>query len=181
MSKEALIPNLLELFRQYGYEGVTVSRISEATGLGKASLYHHFPKGKEQMADEVLAHIRQSIQRKFIAPLREPGPARQKLVKMAKVVQDFYQAGQKGCLVDGLTLGDANRLFQHKIAACLEAWIDAIADVGVEAGLDKKTARERAENVVIAIEGALVVSRALGDCSCFRRVVRDLPAMILAN
>jgi TetR/AcrR family transcriptional regulator, lmrAB and yxaGH operons repressor len=29
---------LLQLFRQHGYDGATLSKISEATGLGKASL-----------------------------------------------------------------------------------------------------------------------------------------------
>jgi TetR/AcrR family transcriptional repressor of lmrAB and yxaGH operons len=54
MSRQTIVPELLELFRKFGYDGVTIARISEATGLGKASLYHHFPQGKEQMAREVL-------------------------------------------------------------------------------------------------------------------------------
>lgn len=54
MSKEEVIAQLTKVFRQYGYEGATLARLSEATGLGKASLYHHFPKGKEEMAAVVL-------------------------------------------------------------------------------------------------------------------------------
>jgi len=41
---------LTDVFRTYGYEGATLSRISEATGLQRASLYHRFPGGKEAMA-----------------------------------------------------------------------------------------------------------------------------------
>ena len=47
MSKEQIIPQLIPIFRHYGYEGATVSRLSEATELKKASLYHHFQGGKE--------------------------------------------------------------------------------------------------------------------------------------
>lgn len=40
MPKEEVIPKLVSVFRHYGYEGATVSRLSQATGLKKASLYH---------------------------------------------------------------------------------------------------------------------------------------------
>jgi TetR/AcrR family transcriptional repressor of lmrAB and yxaGH operons len=78
-------------------------------------------------------------------------------------------------------LGDANELFQELIGASVESWLQALAEVGVEAGLPKKIARERAENIVIAIQGALVVSRALGNRGPFRRIIRDIPSMLLGN
>lgn len=61
MAKEDLIPDLLELFRQQGYDGVSIAYISKSTGLGKSSLYHHFPEGKEQMAAEVLRYIQTAV------------------------------------------------------------------------------------------------------------------------
>src|SRR5687767_6837809 len=50
-----LLPLLAEVFRSHGYEGATLALISQATGLGKGSLYHFFPGGKAQMAADVLA------------------------------------------------------------------------------------------------------------------------------
>ena len=50
MSKEEAIIKLVPAFRQYGYEGATLSLLSQASGLGKASLYHYFPGGKSEMA-----------------------------------------------------------------------------------------------------------------------------------
>ena len=61
MPKTDYIPSLLQLFRQHGYDGATLSKISQVTGLGKASLYHHFPKGKDEMVQEVLAYLEESI------------------------------------------------------------------------------------------------------------------------
>ncbi len=43
------IAQLSKVCWQYGYEGATLARLSAATGLG-TSLYHHFPKAKEEMA-----------------------------------------------------------------------------------------------------------------------------------
>ena len=51
------LPVLAEVFREHGYEGASLSLISKATGLGKGSLYHFFPGGKEEMADAVLSEI----------------------------------------------------------------------------------------------------------------------------
>jgi AcrR family transcriptional regulator len=181
MSRQTIVPELLELFRKFGYDGVTIARISEATGLGKASLYHHFPQGKEQMAREVLSFVDQAVNDYFVAPLRAAGSPKQRLTNMAKVVEEFYDCGNKSCLIEGLTLGDANELFQELIGASVESWLQALAEVGVEAGLPKKIARERAENIVIAIQGALVLSRALGNRGPFRRIIRDIPSMLLGN
>ncbi len=52
-----VLPRLAEVFRAHGYEGATLALISDATGLGKGSLYNFFPGGKEQMAMEVLDSI----------------------------------------------------------------------------------------------------------------------------
>ena len=49
MSRETHLPTLFQLFRQHGYDGVSLAKIAAATELGKASLYHHFPGGKAEM------------------------------------------------------------------------------------------------------------------------------------
>ncbi len=179
MEKVELIPELMELFRQQGYEGVSIAHVSKATGLGKSSLYHHFPEGKEQMAKEVLEYIYSAVKESFVAPLKAEGDPREKLIQMAKVVESFYDCGRKGCLIDGLTLGESSAPFQHQVAQSLDAWIDAIAEVAIEAGLNKKLAKERAENALVAIQGGLIVSRALRNYQLFKRVVRSLPSIVL--
>ena len=179
MEKVELMPELLELFRQQGYEGVSIAHVSKATGLGKSSLYHHFPNGKEQMAKEVLEYIHSALKQNFLAPLKAEGEPREKLAQMAQVVESFYDCGRKGCLIDGLTIGEASDPFQIQVAQLLEAWIDAIAAVAIEAGLNKKLARERAESALIAIQGGLVVARALRNYQIFKRVAKNLPSLIL--
>ncbi|MBK7749786.1 MAG: TetR/AcrR family transcriptional regulator [Candidatus Obscuribacter sp.] len=179
MEKVELIPELLELFREHGYEGVSIAHVSKATGLGKSSLYHHFPEGKEQMAKEVLEYIHSAVDQYFVLPLKAEGEPLEKLAQMAQVVETFYDCGRKGCLVDGLTIGEASEPFQNQVAQFLDAWIDAIAAVAVEAGLNKKLARERAESALIAIQGGLVVARALRNYQIFKRVVKNLPRLVL--
>ena len=42
-----VLPVLVEVFREHGYDGTSLSVIGERTGLGKGSLYNFFPGGKD--------------------------------------------------------------------------------------------------------------------------------------
>jgi len=50
VNEEELLDRLTSVFRTHGFEGASLSLISKATGLQRASLYHRFPGGKEEMA-----------------------------------------------------------------------------------------------------------------------------------
>ncbi len=52
---EDLMHRLSEVFKEYGYEGASLAILSQASGLKRPSLYHRFPRGKQQMAEEVLS------------------------------------------------------------------------------------------------------------------------------
>jgi AcrR family transcriptional regulator len=41
------------LLHQHGYLGVSMDAIAEAVGIRKASLYHHFPAGKDELILEI--------------------------------------------------------------------------------------------------------------------------------
>ena len=59
-------------------------------------------------------------------------------------------------------------------------WIDAVEVLGIESGLPRAVARLRAEDLVVRIEGALVVCAGTGDTGVFARAVRDLRESVLA-
>ena len=69
-----VIPLIAEVFREFGYEGSSLSRITEKTGLGKGSLYHFFPGGKEDMAKAVLDEVDAWFEREVFEPLRNDAP-----------------------------------------------------------------------------------------------------------
>ncbi|MBM0743376.1 TetR/AcrR family transcriptional regulator [Phormidium sp. CLA17] len=175
MSKQTYVPFLLDLFRQFGYDGVTLSKISQATGLGKASLYHHFPGGKDEMVETVLADLEQGLEQITLEAVRGEGNARKRLGRMCDRIASVYQDGQKPCLLAALLLGSAKDVFQDKVQLLLKSWIDAIAAVLVEAGMDSAIAQQRGEDGVIAIQGALILAQGLNDPAPFQRVLKQLP------
>lgn len=179
MVKDETIAQLLTVFRRYGYEGATITRLSEATGLGKASLYHHFPKGKEEIATAVLNYTNNSMMANIIAPLRdrERQPAL-RIEEMTKKVNELYSAGQQPCILAVLVLGDHN-IFREQIQQALKLWINTLAAVLLDAGLDAKTAQCRAKDAILQIQGALILARGLNDTEPFESVLEHLPETLL--
>ncbi len=180
MVKDETIAQLLTVFRRYGYEGATLTRLSEATGLGRASLYHHFPKGKEEMAAVVLNYTNDWMVANIIAPLRDGElQAALRIREMTKKVNELYSCGQQPCILAVLVLGESNDIFQTQIQQALKLWIEALAKVLVDAGLDEKTAHYRAEDAILQIQGSLILARGLNNTEPFKRILEHLPVTLL--
>lgn len=179
MSKAEVIPQLMTAFQQYGYEGASITRLSEATGLKRASLYHYFPNGKSEMATAVLDYLLQALQQNLLAPLRSDSPPADRIRAMNQNVDAFYQHGQQDCLLALLSIGVAHELFQKQVQQALNLWIDGLATVLVEAGITPATARQRAEDAIVQIQGALVLTRGLNDTTAFERILHQMPETLL--
>ncbi|WP_132254655.1 TetR/AcrR family transcriptional regulator [Methylobacterium segetis] len=165
---------LAEIFREFGYEGASLSRIGARTGLGKGSLYHFFPGGKEEMAAAVLAEIDGWFERAVFAPLREdPDPAAA-IRRMFRETDAYFRSGRRVCLVGAFALGDVRDRFAARIATYFAGWRDALADALRRTGRDEGAAAAEAEHVVSAIQGALVLARAVDDPDVFVRALARL-------
>ena len=182
MSKIAepeLLSRLTDVFRTYGYEGASLSKISEATGLQRASLYHRFRGGKAEMAEAVLERADEWFGAHALRPLAEAGPPERRLRQMARKLDEFYKGGHKSCLLDSLSFGHEESMIRDHVEASMTAWVDVITAVLRESGLPARAARQRAEDAVIRIQGSLVMARATGDSAPFRRTLRNLPRDLL--
>jgi len=173
-SRKEILQKLSQVFRRDGYTGASLADLANAVGLGKASLYQKFPDGKAQMGAEVLAEIARSFETEVLAPMREPGPVDARFAKMLAGVRKFYDDGKLSCALDTLSLGEAGRLYRHPLSEAIRHWQEALTTLGREAGLSPAKAVVWAEEIVISIEGALVLSRAASDPEIFRRAVKRL-------
>ena len=178
MSKEQLIAKIIPIFRHYGYEGATVSRLSEATGLKKASLYHHFQGGKEQIAAAVLEYIGHWLNENVFAPLHSDKPPTERLQAMSQGIDQFYQTGQDPCLLAVMSVGEADNLFHQQLEEALKKWLDSLAELVEETGVEPEQARQRAEDAMMLIQGALVLVRVTNNTQPFQRAISKLPQIL---
>lgn len=181
MSKEQVISKLIPVFRHYGYEGATISRLSAATGLKKASLYHHFQGGKEQIAAVVLEYIANWFHQYIFTPLQSDQAPRERIRAMSQGLDEFYDSGQDPCLLAVMSVGEADHLFHQQLQESLNSWLDLLTQVVEEAGIEPKLARQRSEDALMFIQGALVLVRVTDRTQPFKRVIAQLPQILLED
>jgi AcrR family transcriptional regulator len=179
MSKEEVLDRLFAVFRDHGYDGATLAELSRATGLGKSSLYHYFPGGKDDMALAVLGRAADWLRANFVAAAEGPGSPRRRLARMLEALDTLYAGGKIACVVGNLVLGSSRQRFQRGLRDAFLMWVAALESLAVETRVPPHVARSRAEDAVAAIQGALILSGGLADTTPFRRTLRSIPYGLL--
>ncbi|MCA1324493.1 TetR/AcrR family transcriptional regulator [Herbaspirillum sp. alder98] len=169
VERDALVPQLAEVFRTHGFEGASLARITAAVGLGKGSLYHAFPGGKDEMAEAVLAHIERWFEEEVFAVLR--AEAATGIARMFDACERYFHSGQRVCIVGVFALSDTRDRFAQAVSRYFANWTDALQGALLRAGHPPENARALAEDIVGAIQGALVLARAVDDAEQFVRTL----------
>lgn len=180
-SARTLSLELARIFRRWGYDGASLSRLSQGTGLGRASLYHHFPGGKTEIAEAAYARISATFTAEVLAKLAGKGTPAERILQMTDAMDAFYEGGRAACFIDIFAIGGAAEVFSGQLCGAVDYWIAAIARTLEEAGQSAEIAQARAERAVIEIEGALVLARATGRREVFARVIEALPGRLLGQ
>ncbi|MEP7454567.1 TetR/AcrR family transcriptional regulator [Phyllobacterium sp. SB3] len=175
-----IIPVLAEIFREHGFEGASLSVITERTGLGKGSLYHFFPGGKAEMAQAVLTEIDNWFEEKIYRPLRESENPAFAIRSTCRAVTDYFNSGRRICLVGAFALDNVRDRFASQINDYFAAWITALSHALQKLGHNAEAATGLAEEAVIAIQGALVIARALDNPALFERAMTRMEKQLIA-
>jgi len=170
---DAIAP-LAEVFREHGYDGASLAVIGKATGLGKGSLYHFFPGGKEEMVQAVLGEISQWFEDAVYSPLRDGSDPNASIGAMLDSTDQYFRSGRRVCLVGALAVADTRDRFAQAIRGYFAAWVDALQSALVRQGRDADRARILAEEAVLCVQGAIVLSRALDDPAVFQRAINQI-------
>ena len=133
------------------------------------------------MVKAVLDYLEGWLEQNVLHVLQSAGDPLSRLQQMCDRVDQVYDHGQQPCMFAILLLGSARDVFHHQVNLLFRGWIEAIATVLVQAGLAQTLAQQRAEDGVIAIQGALILAQGLGDPAPFQRIIQQLPAYLLEN
>ncbi len=179
LSREEVVARVMSVVRRQGYDGASLTALSKATGLGKSSLYHHFPDGKEDMVGAVIGHLETTLEASVFTPLRAAGDPADRLRAMNGALAAFYDDGREACVLAILGIGDASHRFRPRVQQLFRRWSEAIASAVRDSGQPSAVAQTRAEDALVRIEGALVLARSLGEPAIFGRTLRALPEELL--
>jgi len=173
-TKLELLVILDEVFRNRGYEGATLAELSRACNLGKASLYHHFPGGKEEMATILLRRAVAELNEFAFRQLDRPGPWRERIAGFVDGFARYCNDGTRNCLVAEFTATAARTKFGVEIQGQTVEWLQRLTQAFTETGVTEKRSRRRARELLGALYGALVMARMLNDPTLFQSTVQRL-------
>ncbi len=179
-SKSELLAKLSEIFRRSGYGGASMADLSTATGLSKASLYHHFPGGKAEMAAKVMAEEGKRLQKLVLVPLAGQASPIEALQKSLDGVALFYSGDVPQCMMNSILLGSGEAIFRKEISAALSAWQKAFADAFAAAGSLPDEASAWAAYALERIQGALIICRVVANRSPLEQCLAELQGDVLA-
>ena len=170
-----LFDRLLSTFRAKGYDGASLNDLASAAGLKKASLYHRFPGGKEEIARKLLENVRKWGQENIAVVLLDQSmPADVRLDKALGLIDDFYKGGKESCLLRAMSMEHGLALFQREIAQSMQAWIDGFSRLGEDFGFSEDLARQKATQTLILIQGSLVVAKGLEQPPLFTQALTQI-------
>lgn len=173
-SKDEIVERLFTVFRDRGFEGASLADLSRATGLGKSSLYHYFPGGKEEMAAAVLERATTSIDEAILKAAQAPEPLKLRIRKIVAAFDQMYAGGRTSCVLGQLATASIGTDSRRGLRAAFAQWIKAIAALAIDSGMSSARAREFAEDWVARLQGALILQAAIGDTGPFIRATDAL-------
>ncbi len=152
-----------ELFRRQGYNGTSLSQISEAADATTGSIYHFFPGGKEALGVAVIdttgAVYRELFETIAAAPSDPVGAFRSFFAAAAEVLEesDFIDP----CPIGTIAREVANTSDQLRQAAerAFNSWIASAERYLLAAGIRPDAAGDLATMFVATVEGTFVLSR----------------------
>lgn len=157
-TKSELLSKLSDVFRHHGLDGTSMQTLAQVTGLSKASLYHHFPGGKDEMAEKVLVEEGRRLQALVLLPLDGPEPI-DALCESFDGVGEFYGGDVPQCLMNSIMLGRGQTLFRDRIAAVVGVWRQRLAALYGAAGGSDEEAHAWALYALERLQGSLILCR----------------------
>ena len=170
-SRAALIDSAATLFRRQGYAATGLNQILGEAGVKPGSLYHHFPQGKQQLAAAVVdgagAAIEQLLRRFLAGDL----PVADIVDRWVDLLVAGLRADRRdGCPVEPIATESVNAspLVREASARAFTGWCRAIEERLHAEDWPAAEAESVAVAVISLIEGALILSRIVGDAGALK-------------
>lgn len=182
-TRDRMIAATARLLQRQGMAATGLTEVLEAAAAPRGSLYHHFPRGKNQLVAEAVRFSSARITRAIEAAMASPRP----LPDAIRAFAAFYETSlagsdfRDGCPVATTAL-EASALGAPEVeAACAEAfaaWQEPIARRLIAEGHPPARAPELATFVIASLEGGLLLARSARSMQPLHTVVSHLAALL---
>lgn len=177
-----MVSSAIQLFRERGVAGTTLSDVVEHSGAPRGSIYYYFPDGKAQLAVEATAHAGRLMTRLIEKSMAARGAAGT-ITAMIDVTRErlLNTDFASGCpIAAGALEGGGAPEARDAAGSAFSSWEAALATTLREHGTPADRADTLATMIVCAIEGAIIVAKAQRRTQALDRVEREL-LLVLSN
>ena len=175
-SRERMVRSAAYLLREHGYSGTAFSDVIAHSGAPRGSIYHHFPGGKTQLAEEAVRYAGDFVAAGMRAATRDDDPVAAVRAFLGWWRRVLVDSGfRAGCPIVAVIV--ASRL-SAAAAAAFERWRSALAAGLVAAGASPARAARLATLVVASVEGATLLCRARRSLEPLDHVTAELEDLI---
>jgi TetR/AcrR family transcriptional repressor of lmrAB and yxaGH operons len=179
-SRERMVRSAASLIRSRGLNATSFSEVLADSGAPRGSIYHHFPEGKGQLAEDaikwtserVLAHLRAGT------AVTAPDVLKRFIAMWRQVV--VSSGGAAGCVVAGVAIDtDASEAGQIDVVRLtFRSWVKLLAEQLEAVGVPSARATPIALATVAGMEGALILCRAEGNAKPLDTVAEELMRLL---
>ncbi len=143
------------------------------TGAPRGSIYHYFPRGRIELVEAAIDYAREQMVQ-AIAAFEASTPA-EVVTGYLAIWRRVLESSdcQDGCSIAGVITGTHEKDLLDRSAAAYADSTDALAARFAAAGVPAAEARQRAGLLIIAAEGAVLISRAQRGTDPLRLVARQ--------
>ncbi|EHP39546.1 TetR family transcriptional regulator [Cupriavidus basilensis OR16] len=183
--RDKIVRSAAVLFRRYGYAASGTNDIVALSGAPKGSLYHYFPRGKEQIAEEVIVYAGELV-RTTLAQLCAEHDSPGAIVRAYGVLMAGWMAQsdyRDGCPISTILLEIAPEAEGVAAAgnAAFAAWEAVLANAFAVRGIPQARATELAGLVICGWQGALTLAKVAKSGQPIRRAVDELARQLDAE
>ena len=160
-NRERLLDIASRLFRERGFDDVSVAEIMQEAGLTHGGFYGHF-SSKEALAAQAATHALLQTANRWRATLESSGTAGLERIVDAYLSQQHRDLPGVGCAIAALGPEVARQSdpVRNAFATELESLIGVLS--GFLPGADASVRRKRALALMAQLVGAIVLARAFG-------------------
>lgn len=174
-----MIDSAVTLFRKHGVEGTAFSDVIEHSGAPRGSIYHHFPGGKSQLAEEATRRAGRQLSAGIAVSIEAGDPVAALHSMTALYAEGLERTGYAiGCPIAAASVeGERSPGARDAAGETFAEWEDLLARAFRGRGVPAARARSLGTLAVSAIEGALLLARAQRSPKPLERVGRELEAI----
>ncbi len=179
-SRARMVRSAASLIRSRGMSATSFSDVLADSGAPRGSIYHHFPNGKAQLAEDAVRWTSERV----VAHLRAgkattPSDVLERFIDLWRQVV-LASAGTAGCVVAGVAIDTAagDRDLIELVQATFRTWASVLAEQLEAAGVQSNRAAPIAMATLAGMEGALILCRAEGDSKPLDIVAEELMRLL---